>query len=58
MLRARRHLLVVPSPDAAAPAWGRGQVPSWECCSTEQFKQQVGRQSWPLSPASSVADGA
>ena len=58
MLRARRHLLVVPSPDAAALAWGRGQVPSRECCSTEQFKQQVGRQSWPLSPTSSAADGA
>lgn len=56
-LRARRHQ-VVASPDAAALPWGRGQVPSWECCSTEQFKQQVGRQHWPLSPASWAADGA
>lgn len=53
-LRARRHQ-VVPFADAAALPWGRGQVPSQECCSTEQFKQQVGRQSWPVSPASWAA---
>lgn len=57
-LRARRHQVVPPPPDAAALPWGRGQVFSQECCSTEHFKQQAGRQSWPISPASWVADRA
>lgn len=56
-LRVRRHQ-VLPCPEAAAPAWGRGQVPSRECCSPEQFKQQVGSQSWPVSPANWAADRA
>lgn len=48
----------MPCPDAAALPWGRGQVPRRECCGTEQFKQRIGTQSWPVSPASWAADRA